>query len=69
MKCSLFTAISVDGIIAKEDGDVDLLHASGESGVGMGEYVDIIFRACFYSINCMTLVPIFMECIENDKAV
>ena len=75
MKCSLFTATSVDGIIAKEDGNVDLLHASGESDVGRGEHVDIgeqvdiIFRACFYSINCMTLVQNFMECIENDKAV
>ena len=35
MQCSLFTATSVHGIIDKEDGNVDLLHASGESGVGM----------------------------------
>ena len=69
MKYSLFTATSVDGIIDKKDGNVDLLHASGGSGVGMGEYVDIIFRTCFYSIDCMTLVTNLIECIENDKAV
>ena len=55
MKYSLFTATGIDGIIDKEDGNVDLLHASGESDVGMGERVDIIFRAFLYSINCMTM--------------
>jgi len=52
MKCSLFTATSVGGIIAKEDGSVDLLHASGKPDVSIGEHFDIIFRACFYSIDC-----------------
>ena len=69
MHYSLFTATSVDGIIDKKDGNADLLHALGGSGVGIGEYVDIIFRTCFYSIDCMTSVPNLMECIENDKAI
>ena len=69
MKCSLFISTSVDGIIDKKDGNADLLHALGGSGVGIGEYVDIIFRTCFYSIDCMTLVPNLMECIESDKTV
>ena len=47
MKFSLFTATGVDGIIAKEDGNVDLLHTSGEPDVGICEYFDLIFRACF----------------------
>ena len=55
MKCSLFIATSVDGIIAKEDGSVDLLHASGKPDVSIGEHFDIIFRACFYSIDCMIM--------------
>ena len=45
MKCSLFTATSVDGIIDKKDGNVDLLHASGGPDVSIGEHFDIIFRA------------------------
>jgi len=36
MKCSLFISTSVDGIIDKEGGTVDLSHASGESNIGMG---------------------------------
>ena len=55
MKCSLFTANNVDGIIAKEDGNVNLLQASGEPHVSVGEHFDIIFRACFYSIDCMIM--------------
>ena len=55
MQCSLFPATGVNGIIDKEDGNVDLLHASGESDVGRGEHVDIVFRTCFYSIDCMTM--------------
>ena len=47
MHYSLFTATSVDGIIAKEDGNVDLLHASGEPDVSIGEYFDFISRALF----------------------
>ena len=42
MKFSLFISTSVDGIIAKEDGNVDLLHASGEPDVSIGEYFDFI---------------------------
>ncbi len=45
MKCSLFTATSVDEIIAKEDGNVDLLYPSGEPDVSIGEHFDITFRA------------------------
>ena len=56
-------------MIDKEDGNGDLLHASGLSDGGMGEHVEINFRTCFSSIDCMTLVPSLMECIENDKAV
>ena len=55
MKCSLFISTSVDGIIDKEDGNVDLLHASGEPDVSIGEHFDIIFRACFYTIDCMIM--------------
>ena len=55
MKFSLFTATGVDRSIAKEDGNVDLLHASGEPDVSIGEHFDIIFRACFYSIDCMIM--------------
>ena len=55
MKCALFIATSVDGIIDKEDGNVDLLHAAGEPDVSIGEHFDIIFRACFYSIDCMII--------------
>ena len=47
MKCSLFTANNVDGIIAREDGNVDLLHASGEPDVSIGERFDFISRALF----------------------
>ena len=53
MKFSLFTANSVDGNITKEDGNVDLLHASGEPDSSIGEHFDNIFRALFYSIDCM----------------
>ena len=55
MRCSLFTATSVDEIINKEDGTVDLSSASCESHIGLGEHLDIIFRACFYSIDCMNI--------------
>ncbi len=55
MKCSLFTATSVDEIIAKEDGNVDLLYPSGEPDVSIGEHFDITFRAWFYSIDCMIM--------------
>ena len=46
MKCSLFSATSIDGIIAKEDGKID---------VGIGEHFDIVFRAYIYSIDCMIM--------------
>ena len=55
MQCSLFSATSIDEIIAKEDGNVDFLHTSGKTDVGMGEHFDIVFRAYFYSIDCMIM--------------
>ena len=55
MKCSLFSATSIDGIIANEDGNVDLWRASGKIDVGISEHFDIVFRAYFYSIDCMIM--------------
>ena len=46
MKWSLFSATSIDGIIAKEDGKID---------VGIGEHFDLVFRTYFYSIDCMIM--------------
>ena len=62
MKCSLFTANNVDGIIAKEDGSVDLLHASGKPDVSIGEHFDIILELVFTPLIVRSWAKVHVVC-------
>ena len=55
MKCSVYIASSVDGFIAREDGDIDWLESSGKQDVDMGEDADMGFDAFISSVDCLIM--------------
>ena len=65
MKCSVYIATSVDGFIAKKDGNVDWLHTAGNAKADMGEHADMGFSAYMHSIDCMIMGRKCMEMISN----
>jgi dihydrofolate reductase len=65
MKCSVFIATSTDGFIAKKDGSVDWLHASGNAAADMGEQADMGFADYLSSIDCLIMGRKCMEVIAS----
>jgi dihydrofolate reductase len=64
MKCSVYIATSVDGFIAKPDGNVDWLHTAGNLKADMGTE-DMGFKAFMDSVDCMIIGRKCMEMISN----
>lgn len=65
MKCSVFIATSVDGFIAKRDGNVDWLHTAGNSEIDMGEHADMGMAEYMASIDCLIMGRKCMEMIAS----
>lgn len=64
MKCSVYIATSVDGFIAKPDGNVDWLHTAGNLEADMGTE-DMGFKAFMDSVDCMIMGRKCMEMISS----
>ncbi|MCB0482881.1 MAG: dihydrofolate reductase [Flavobacteriales bacterium] len=64
MKCSVYIATSVDGFIAKPDGNVDWLHTAGNLEADMGTE-DMGFKAFMDSVDCIIMGRKCMEMISN----
>ena len=64
MKCSVYIATSVDGFIAKPDGNVDWLHTAGNLDADMGTE-DMGFKSFMDSVDCMVMGRKCMEMISN----
>ncbi|MBT5529427.1 MAG: dihydrofolate reductase [Cytophagia bacterium] len=64
MKCSVYIATSVDGFIAKPDGNVDWLHTAGNLDADMG-IEDMGFKSFMDSVDCMVMGRKCMEMISN----
>jgi len=64
MKCSVYIATSVDGFIAKPDGNVDWLHTAGNLEADMGTE-DMGFKAFMDSVDCMIMGRKCMEMISG----
>ena len=64
MKCSVYIATSVDGFIAKPDGNVDWLHTAGNLEADMGTE-DMGFKTFIDSVDCMIMGRKCMEVISN----
>lgn len=65
MKCSVYIATSVDGFIARKDGNVDWLHTAGNSKVDMGEHADMGMVDYMASVDCLIMGRKCMEMISN----
>lgn len=65
MKCSAFIATSVDGFIARPDGNVDWLHSSGNQDVDMGNQADMGFYDYLAEVDCLIMGRKTMEVIAN----
>ena len=65
MKCSVYIASSIDGFIAKNDGNVDWLHTAGNKEVDMGEHANMGFNDYISSIDCMIMGRKCMEMISS----
>lgn len=65
MKCSAFIATSVDGFIARPDGNVDWLHSSGNQDVEMGNQADMGFYSYLSKVDCLIMGRKTMEVIAN----
>lgn len=65
MKCSVYIATSVDGFIAKNDGNVDWLHTAGNKNADMGEHANMGFNDYMSSIDCMIMGRKCMEMISS----
>ncbi|WP_370980271.1 dihydrofolate reductase family protein [Agaribacterium sp. ZY112] len=67
MKCSVFIAISADGFIATNDGNVDWLQAVGRHDVDLGEKADMGFLTYIASVDCMIMGRGCMEKLAEFK--
>jgi len=65
MKCSVYIATSVDGFIAKSDGNVDWLQFAGNGKEITGENVDMGFHDYLSSVDCMIMGRKCMEMISS----
>jgi len=65
MKCSVFIATSVDGFIAKNNGDVDWLHTAGNGKGLTGENAGMGLHAYLSSVDCMIMGRKCMDMISS----
>ena len=65
MQCSVFIAVSVDGFIARESGDVDWLSTSGNLEADMSDNPDMGFQVFINTVDCMIMGRGCMEVISN----
>jgi len=65
MKCSVFIATSLDGFIAKLDGNVDWLHTAGNGKELPSDQADMGLNAFMASVDCMIMGRKTMEIISN----
>ena len=65
MKCSVFIATSLDGFIAKLDGNVDWLHTAGNGKELPPDQADMGLNAFMSSVDCMIMGRKTMEIISN----
>jgi len=65
MKCSVYIATSVDGFIAKKDGNVDWLHTAGNAEADMGDQADMGFSEYMASVDCMIMGRKCMQMISS----
>ena len=65
MKCSVYIATSVDGFIAKPDGNIDWLHTCGDSTAIMGDQADMGFNSFLASVDCIIMGRKCMEVIAK----
>ena len=65
MKCSVYIATSVDGFIAKKDGNVDWLHTAGNLQADMGENADMGMGAYMASVDCLIMGRKCMQMISS----
>ncbi len=65
MKCSVYIATSVDGFIAKKNGDIGWLHSSGNTEADMSECTDMGFGEYIASVDCMIMGRSTMDVISS----
>lgn len=65
MRCSVYIATSVDGFIAREDGNIDWLDSSGNQEADMGEDADMGFNAFLNSVDCLIMGRNTMQVLSN----
>jgi len=65
MKCSVFIATSMDGFIARKDGNVDWLHTAGNGKALTGENADMGLSDYLSSVDCMIMGRKCMDMISS----
>ncbi|CAA0099526.1 putative protein YyaP [BD1-7 clade bacterium] len=65
MKFSVFIATSVDGFIAKPDGDVAWLHTAGNAEADMANNADMGMAHYLATVDCLIMGRKCMEVISN----
>lgn len=65
MKCSVFIATSMDGFIAKKDGNVDWLNTAGNGKAITGENADMGLNDYLSSVDCMIMGRKCMDMISS----
>lgn len=65
MKCSAFIATSIDGYIARKNGDISWLQNAGNADADMGENRDMGFKNYLSSVDCIIMGRNTMEKIST----
>ncbi len=65
MKCSVFTATSVDGYIATKDGGVEWLNTAGNKDADMLEHGDMGIKEYISSVDCMIMGRKCMDTLSS----
>jgi dihydrofolate reductase len=65
MNCSVFIATSVDGFIARDDGNIDWLESSGNQDAEMGDNADMGFNDFIDTVDCIVMGRNTMETIAS----
>ncbi|WP_305419086.1 dihydrofolate reductase family protein [Photobacterium leiognathi] len=65
MKCSVYIATSVDGFIARKNGNVDWLDAAQDPNIDMGDHADMGFADFMASVDCLIMGRKCMEMISS----